>query len=199
MKLNSSTAVVGKTVILVPYKKKHVPKYHKWMQRKDLQEATASEPLSIEEEHEMQQTWFRDDDKCTFIVLDKEIMDRKHDEIEAMIGDANLYLSTAEDERIAECGIMIAENMQRGKGKGFETLTLLLKYGCDFLNIEKYVAKISFDNVSSTNLFKKVGFQMIEENHVFSESTLSLSVDERFKTWLKETIADGYSVTTYVE
>ncbi|XP_065211921.1 N-acetyltransferase 9-like protein isoform X2 [Planococcus citri] len=169
------------------------------MQRKDLQEATASEPLSIEEEHEMQQTWFRDDDKCTFIVLDKEIMDRKHDEIEAMIGDANLYLSTAEDERIAECGIMIAENMQRGKGKGFETLTLLLKYGCDFLNIEKYVAKISFDNVSSTNLFKKVGFQMIEENHVFSESTLSLSVDERFKTWLKETIADGYSVTTYVE
>lgn len=32
------------------------------MQRKDLQEATASEPLSEEEEYEMQQTWLLDDD-----------------------------------------------------------------------------------------------------------------------------------------
>lgn len=32
------------------------------MQRKDLQEATASEPLSEEEEYQMQQTWLLDDD-----------------------------------------------------------------------------------------------------------------------------------------
>lgn len=32
------------------------------MQRKDLQEATASEPLSEEEEYQMQQTWLLDED-----------------------------------------------------------------------------------------------------------------------------------------
>lgn len=32
------------------------------MQRKDLQEATASEPLSEEEEYHMQNTWFLDED-----------------------------------------------------------------------------------------------------------------------------------------
>lgn len=46
-----------------------------------------------------------------------------------MIGDANLYLNTVGNIRTAECGIMIAENEQRGQGKGFETLCLLLKYG----------------------------------------------------------------------
>ena len=46
-----------------------------------------------------------------------------------MIGDANLYLTVVDEKRIAECGIMIAEEVHRGKGKGFETLILLLKYG----------------------------------------------------------------------
>lgn len=32
------------------------------MQRKDLQEATASEPLTEEEEYKMQQSWYLDDD-----------------------------------------------------------------------------------------------------------------------------------------
>ena len=34
-------------------------------------EMTASEPLTIEEEYEMQQSWLEDPTKCTFIVLDR--------------------------------------------------------------------------------------------------------------------------------
>jgi hypothetical protein len=51
------------------------------MENEEIRELTASLPLSIDEEYEMQQTWLNDKDKCTFIILSKEIFDRTHDEI----------------------------------------------------------------------------------------------------------------------
>lgn len=37
-------------------------RYHQWMMDPTLRELTASEPLSIEQEHEMQRKWYLDDD-----------------------------------------------------------------------------------------------------------------------------------------
>lgn len=53
---------IGRQLILVPYRKKYVAQYHAWMQDSFLQEMTASEPLTLEEEYEMQASW-RDDEK----------------------------------------------------------------------------------------------------------------------------------------
>lgn len=39
------------------------------MQSEELLAQTASEPLSLEEEYDMQRKWREDDDKCTFILL----------------------------------------------------------------------------------------------------------------------------------
>lgn len=75
MKTNYNTTVEGDKVLLVPYRKEHVEKYHQWMQCPHLQEATASEPLTIEEEYNMQHKWAEDEDKCTFIVLDRSLPD----------------------------------------------------------------------------------------------------------------------------
>jgi hypothetical protein len=51
------------------------------MENEEIRELTASEPLSIDEEYRMQQTWLNDKDKCTFIILSKEIFDQTKDEI----------------------------------------------------------------------------------------------------------------------
>jgi RimJ/RimL family protein N-acetyltransferase len=77
MRLNYETVLVGDKCILLPYRKEHVGQYHSWMQDAQLLEATASEPLSLEEEYEMQESWRDDPLKCTFIVLARDAVGDK--------------------------------------------------------------------------------------------------------------------------
>ena len=60
MRDNADLVIRGQRVLLVPYRPEHVPLYHAWMQDETLQELTASEPLTLEEEYEMQQSWSED-------------------------------------------------------------------------------------------------------------------------------------------
>ncbi|KAL2268617.1 hypothetical protein VTJ83DRAFT_3463 [Remersonia thermophila] len=68
MKLNENCAISTDQVLLVPYDPHHVLTYHGWMADPAIQEATASEPLTLEEEYENQQSWRASHDKLTFIV-----------------------------------------------------------------------------------------------------------------------------------
>jgi len=62
MKENQNKRIIGNNVILVPYGENHVVKYHEWMSSVELQKLTASEPLSLEEEYQMQKSWIEDQD-----------------------------------------------------------------------------------------------------------------------------------------
>lgn len=109
----------------------HLTNYHKWMQDPSLLDATASEPLTMEEEVDMQISWRDDERKCTFIILARDLLDcssgvppppRKQTEkleisreeeqisypnlvnetLHAMIGDINLFLSEEEPDTEGE-------------------------------------------------------------------------------------------------
>ncbi|XP_066905473.1 N-acetyltransferase 9-like protein [Halyomorpha halys] len=185
MKLNSDTQINGNKIILVPYRKKHVEKYHVWMESEELRKQTASERLSLEEEYEMQQTWLNDEEKCTFIVLDKNLMDETDNEIVSMVGDANLYIQKDGDCTVGEIGLMIAEPSFRSCGRGSEAALFILRYGVEKIGINKYLAVISSSNVTSINLFKKFNFVKENESEVFQEITLSRKVDSEWISWLR--------------
>jgi GNAT superfamily N-acetyltransferase len=72
----------------------------------ELQKSTASEPLTIEQEYDMQRSWREDGDKLTFIAClapkvppnNGTIVAGQEDSDEAMIGDVNLFISEADDD-----------------------------------------------------------------------------------------------------
>ncbi|KAL1191815.1 GCN5-related N-acetyltransferase 9 [Cardamine amara subsp. amara] len=170
----------GKRVVLVPYMAEHVPKYHQWMQDTSLLEATGSEPLSLEQEYEMQLSWTQDPNKRTFIVLDKDFIkgDLAHGEshVEAMTGDVNIYMNDVDDPKVAEVEIMIAEPKSRGKGLGKESVLIMMAYGIKNLEIHKFTAKIGDSNTASLSLFRKLGFEESSYSSIFKEVTLEYMV-----------------------
>ncbi|XP_036397843.1 N-acetyltransferase 9 [Megalops cyprinoides] len=187
MRINEDTLLEGKRVVLVPYNVDHVPRYHMWMSSSELQKLTASEPLTLEQEYDMQRSWREDDDKCTFIILDKQRWaDPEVQEQECMVGDVNIFLTDPSDPSVAELEIMIAEPNYRGKGLGKEVIRVMMCYGVTKLGVKKFEAKIGLDNKVSIALFKKFHFQECSVSEVFQEMTLELTVDESLRKWLLE-------------
>ena len=179
-------------------------RYHEWMKDPRLLEATGSEPLSIEEEIAMQQSWRDDKDKCTFIVLSKEACDMNDDQAEdsefvkrnlnAMVGDVNLFLSEEDDSHEgtdpskstdneekfmqAELDIMIADEEYQKNGMGTEASCLMILYGANMLGIRRFFCKINEDNHASRTLFeKRLGFHQCDFAECFRQVELELKKD----------------------
>ncbi|XP_023554619.1 N-acetyltransferase 9-like protein [Cucurbita pepo subsp. pepo] len=179
MKKNG-VSLEGERVILVPYMEAHVPKYHEWMKDPALLQATGSEPLTLDQEYQMQLSWTQDPNKQTFIVLDKELVEGKfihgHPGVEAMVGDVNLYMNDLDDSLLAEIEIMIAEPKSRGKGLGKESVLMMMGFAVKNLGIHIFRAKIGESNEGSLSLFKKLGFEETSYSEIFKEVTLELEV-----------------------
>ncbi|KAL7602488.1 hypothetical protein Lser_V15G24919 [Lactuca serriola] len=170
----------GSKAILVAYMKQHVLKYHQWMQDPALLQATGSEPLTLEEEYEMQLTWTRDPLKRTFIILDKDLVSGEfvHGDphVEAMVGDVNIYMNDLEDSNLAEIEIMIAEPKSRGKGLGMESVLMMTVFAIENHKINTFRAKIGDSNEASLNMFRKLGFKEVSHSLIFKEVTLELPI-----------------------
>ncbi|XP_069785394.1 alpha/beta-tubulin-N-acetyltransferase 9 isoform X3 [Narcine bancroftii] len=167
MRLNEDVVLLGQLAALVPYSTRHVPRYHQWMKSEELLKLTASEPLTLEQEYQMQRSWQEDDDKCTFIVLDKMKWESGLcTEEDCMVGDVNLFFTDPEDLTVAEIEVMIA--------------------GVTKLRITKFQAKISLENPISIAMFRNLHFEEVSISDVFQEMTLWLIVDDCRKKWLLE-------------
>ncbi|XP_076225502.1 N-acetyltransferase 9-like protein [Nomia melanderi] len=199
MKDNEFTKIIGPNVILVPYKKKHVERYHEWMKSAELQYFTGSEALTLEEEFQMQQRWNQDEDKCTFIILDKNILSTTSDEIEAMIGDTNLFFNDLDRKDTAEVEIMIANIAYRNKKRGWEAIIIMLLYGIDMLNVTKFTAKIKCDNEKSIKMFTKLEFHEVQKSQIFQEFTFEKVVNPNWRNWLYSHITGQIQYDVYEE
>ena len=180
MKLNIKTKLEGEKIILVPYRKHHVDKYHKWMSDPELLALTASEPLSIDEEYEMQQTWENDENKLTFIVLSKSLHENGN-EVDSMVGDVNAFLYSDNDDNIIdviEIDIMISEKKYRSYGFGSEAVYVIMFYCLkNFKNIKEFIVKINDDNEASIKMFEKMLFFKYDYLKVFKQVCLKFPVD----------------------
>ncbi|KAK1414416.1 hypothetical protein QVD17_30160 [Tagetes erecta] len=170
----------GSKVILVAYMKQHVLKYHQWMQDPFLLQTTGSDPLTLEEEYQMQLSWTQDPLKRTFIILDKDLISGEFNHadphVEAMVGDVNIYMNDLDDSQLAEIEIMIAEPKSRGKGLGMESVLMMLVFAIENDKINTFRAKIGDSNVASLNMFHKLGFKDVSHSEIFKEVTLELPV-----------------------
>ncbi|XP_048762712.2 N-acetyltransferase 9-like protein [Ostrea edulis] len=196
MKINSNTIIVGEKLVLVPYEEIHVPKYHDWMKSEELLILTASEPLTLEEEYEMQKSWRNDEDKCTFIVLSKEKYDGPKTEIDAMVGDVNLFFAEETDPHSGEINMMIADESVRRKGFGTEALFLMIRYGWEKLKLQRVRAKIGMDNQPSIKMFTKYGFREVSRSDIFKELTLELNLGNDAIAKITE-LSEGYREEKY--
>ncbi|KAJ5579947.1 uncharacterized protein N7459_005932 [Penicillium hispanicum] len=137
------TAISTSKVLLVPYSAWHVPRYHEWMKDEEIQEATASEPLTLEEEYAMQRSWRQDPDKLTFITCRPVTgaegcpvpLTPEHDSPDKMVGDINLFLriddgdeGDAPPQIVGEIELMIAEKTNQRRGFGKASLLVFLRY-----------------------------------------------------------------------
>ncbi|OBZ84550.1 N-acetyltransferase 9 [Choanephora cucurbitarum] len=165
---------------------------------------TASEPLTLEQEYEMQQSWHQDEEKLTFIIqslpLDSpldlttmsttEIMQKT-----IMIGDVNIFFNDPDNDRtFGEIELMIAEPDYRKTGRGTEALKIMMTYGTiDYITIHRHIltgtialetldvktfhAKVSLKNQPSIQLFQsKFKYYPISVSTVFEEMTLEWSL-----------------------
>ena len=182
MRANANLTLVGTKCALVPYRTEHVLTYHGWMQDDALREATASEPLSLDEEYEMQASWALDEKKCTFIIVcagkDRTASVRGPASVSAMVGDVNLYFNDHDDAHAAEIEIMIADVSARRKGLASEALRLMQGYAMENLDVSRFVAKIGFDNEKSRRLFEGLGFAERSSSEVFRETTFACAPGE---------------------
>ncbi|XP_053673164.1 alpha/beta-tubulin-N-acetyltransferase 9 [Anopheles nili] len=220
MKLNEHLQIIGTKVILVPYESKHVEKYHQWMKSEELQELTASEPLTLDEEYQMQRSWREDQDKCTFLILDRERYEQTKDEIDALVGDTNIFIQptsvdspgrqSQDDERevhskeplpsdssqVGEIEIMIAEPAARRKGYGWQATLLMLLFGVEHLHLNRYIAITKDTNAKAMQMFERMKFTETKRTPVFHEVTFGRSIDDEWTKCMKRE-AGAYAVVPY--
>jgi len=163
------------------------------MQNPDLLELTASEPLSLKEEYEMQKSWHLDAEKLTFLLIDRQNG--------KLCGDVNLFIQPDFDDlglKIAELEVMVAEQESRRKGIALEALKILMLYAVNRLDMNLFVVHILKDNLKSKVLFEeKLAFHVEQFQEWSGEWILNKRVHD---DWINQLHSElGYLEEKFID
>ncbi|TQS37780.1 hypothetical protein Golomagni_01735 [Golovinomyces magnicellulatus] len=224
-----SLAISSSKVLLVPYEKRHVETYHEWMNSKEIQEATASESLTLNEEYLMQESWRHDHDKLTFVICRppsthiKKVVAGTHDATHLLLGDVNLFLFAAQQHDnccIGELELMVAPLEARRHGYGRAAILCFLYYiqthldqlmteYCGSKNSDSKTmhllylrVKIHSENINSIKLFESIGFHRVSDTADFFgefEFKLENCTEPETTRLLEKFGIEAYTKLSYVE
>ncbi|KAK7241452.1 N-acetyltransferase [Aureococcus anophagefferens] len=161
MRLNWDTVLVGKRVVLVPYRERYVAPYHAWMQDDALLEQTASERLTLAEERANQASWRRRREEADLHRPPGACFGRRPVPAAAMAGDCNLFLDR-DGAPEAEVEVMVAERKFRRRcfgrrGRGAPPAPRCV---AELGRPRRFFAKIGDANGPSRRLFEgTLGFE----------------------------------------
>lgn len=122
----------GNKVKLGPVKREFIDYYLKWMNDPELtQYLMMYRPLTREMEEDWLNSLKNREDLFIFAIL---LFNQ--DENEKLLGNCSIDVDWK--NRVGTCGIMIGEKMYQGKGYGTEAMKLLVNYGFNTLNLNRY-------------------------------------------------------------
>ena len=152
---------------LVRYTPDFVEQYYDWFVKfPELLNLTGTEPFSLQDEIENQRITSEDPFKVVFLIKDLDGM---------LVGDVNCFITQDNSDEsldfvIGEINVMIAEPSARRKGLASESIKVLMEFvEKKFPEINSFIAKIDFENLSSQNLFKSLGFTEVGRSSYFKE------------------------------
>lgn len=143
------------TMKLIPLQPEHAPLYHKWLSRKDMQEATRTDSLSYEQ---VLKICSKDDSHSWLIKADDDVF----------IGDLNIFIHSQEDKSlIGEVNVMVAEEQYRRQGYAKRAILEGISRSRE---CSLFIARIDHQNVASQRLFASLGFTCLQKDpNVFGE------------------------------
>lgn len=173
---------------LIPYEDVHVLMYHQWLQDAHIQEMTATDPVSLDEEYKLQKEWACATDRFIKIIKAKETG--------RLVGDINVFFSKTDEPNAdaAEINIMIADLTDRNKGYASEALMLTMAYAAQKFNVGHFFVKVLAKNRQALAFFRKHGFKDEGGVDAFGEVKLTLATDALPRTLLKIVPAHQHSL-----
>jgi len=176
------TKFLASTNILKSYEKKHVNLYLKWMKDGKLRKLRKQRGIAfttVEQERKQQKKYQKSKTEFIFIIVDPEV--------KRPVGDVHLVLQPTRVDGaplIGELMVMIANKMHRRKGLAFKAVKLMMKFGREYIGVNKFKACVSAVNRASLRLFQdRLGFRRFEFvlGHWILESNDSWEMVEKYE------------------
>ena len=145
--------VEGNLIALGPLRRDLIPTYHRWHNNVATMRTFALPlPTTFEQEEALYGELTTASDKAFFTVYERA----------SWQAVGTTYLTDIDHlHRRAEFGVLIGEAIQRGKGYGTETASLMLDFGFTALSLHNIMLTVYAFNLAGRRAYEKAGFREV--------------------------------------